>query len=119
MNQVRQCPTCPWRVSTVPDRDIPHGYRVEMHEALRNTIQEGLDSLRRCKTAMACHHSKIGEEFPCAGWIHNQLGPGNNIAVRLAVIAGQLPVPKVDGDQHERFEDTLPSRPKRRAKRKR
>jgi hypothetical protein len=63
--------------------------------------------------AMACHHSKPGAEFACAGWVHNQLGPGNNIAVRLAVMTGSLPVPVVDGDQHETFDDTLPERLRR------
>ena len=113
---VRQCLTCPWKVETVPDRDIPNGYSVELHEALSGTIQSGLTSLfRSCKTAMACHYAKHGEEFPCAGWLHNQLGIGNNIAVRLAVMHGQLPMPEVDGEQHERFEDTLPKKPKRAA----
>lgn len=108
---VRQCATCPWRVTTVPDRDIPNGYHADLHESLRDTIQTGLDSLfRSCRTAMACHYSKLGEEFVCAGWLHNQLGPGNNIGIRLAVAAGKLPVPTVDGDQHESFEDTLPKK---------
>jgi len=106
-----QCATCPWKVTTVPDRDIPNGYRVEMHEALSVTIRTGLDSLLRpSRTGMGCHYAKRGEEFVCAGWLHNQLGVGNNIAVRLAVISGKLPVPEVDGDQHERFEDTLPKK---------
>jgi len=111
---IRQCATCPWKVTTVPDRDIPNGYHVNLHESLRRTIRSGLDSLRSCGTAMACHYSKPGEEFACAGWLHNQLGVGNNIGVRLAMATGQLPVPKVDGDQHESFEDTLPK--KRRGK---
>ena len=108
---IRQCATCPWKVTTVPDRDIPNGYHVELHESLRDTIQTGLESLfRTCKTAMACHYSKPGEEFACAGWLHNQLGPGNNISVRIEVATGRMPVPEVDGDQHERFEDTLPKK---------
>jgi len=107
----RQCATCPWKVATVPDRDIPNGYCVEMHASLRDTIQTGLDSLLRSRrTAMACHYSKRGEEFVCAGWLHNQIGPGNNIGVRLAVATGELPVPEIDGDQHESFEDTLPKK---------
>lgn len=115
---IKQCKSCPWRVDCVPERDIPNGYRVELHESLRGTIQSGLDSLRSsCRRAMACHHSKIGEEFPCAGWLHNQLGPGNNIGVRLAIVLGRMPVPEVVGDQHETFEDTLP-KPQRRAKRR-
>ena len=108
---VRQCATCPWKVATVPDRDIPNGYSVELHESLRCTISSGLDSLfRTCRTAMACHYSKLGEEFACAGWLYNQLGTGNNIGVRLAVATGRMPVPEVEGEQHESFEATLPKK---------
>lgn len=114
---LRQCATCPWKVVTVPDRDIPNGYHVELHESLRGTIQSGLESLfRPCKTAMACHYSKPGDEFVCAGWLHNQLGVGNNISVRIAVATGKMPVPEVDGEQHACFDDTLPKPKKRRKK---
>ena len=110
MKTVNQCKTCPWKVSTVPERDIPNGYCVELHESLRDTIQSGLESLFCGEMAMSCHYSKPGEDFACAGWLHNQLGPGNNIAVRLAIATGQLPVPEVDGDQHETFDATLPKK---------
>ena len=110
----RQCATCPWKLTTVPDRDIPNGYNVTLHETLRGTIRTGLDSLRGCNRAMACHYSKPGEEFACAGWLYNQLGVGNNISVRLAVATGRMPIPEVDGEQHENFEDTLPKKRRRR-----
>ena len=107
LSRVKQCATCPWRVDCVPTRDIPN-YRPEMHAALTNTIQSGLDSLFcAARHVMACHYSKPGEEFPCAGWLSNQIGAGNNIGLRLAVMTGQMPIPEVDGDQHECFEDTL------------
>lgn len=114
---VRQCATCPWKVGTVPDRDIPNGYCVDLHKSLDRTIQTGLDALfRPSGVAMACHYAKIGEEFVCAGWLHNQLGVGNNIGVRLKVMSGQLPVPEVDGEQHDSFEDTLPKKKRSRSK---
>ena len=76
---------------------------------------QAIDSLfRSCRTAMACHYSKPGEEFVCAGWLHHQLGVGNNISVRLAVATRKLPVPEVDGEQHESFEATLPKKRRRR-----
>jgi hypothetical protein len=101
----------------MPDRDIPNGYCVELHESLRGTIQTGLKSLfQASRRVMACHYSKPGEEFACAGWLHNQIGVGNNIGVRLAVATGLLPVPVVEGPQHESFEDTLPKPKKRSAK---
>lgn len=124
---ITQCTTCPWKVGCVPERDIPN-YQLDLAKKLDRTIAASPeDSLRAALSgdglqSMACHYSKSGEEIPCAGWIHNQLGPGNNIAVRLRVMGGHLPIPKVDGDQHERYEDTLPCEPvatrKPRARRK-
>lgn len=109
MKPIKQCVTCPWRVDADVN-DIPN-YDRELHEGLDDTITKQGEELSGmlCPTMriMACHYSKPGEEFPCAGWLHNQLGPGNNIALRLRVAMGQIPPPEVDGDQHERFEDTL------------
>lgn len=60
---------------------------------------------------MACHASPVGGEFPCAGWLAHQLGPGNNIALRLAVHLGRIDGGVVlVGEQHQTFEDTLPAR---------
>lgn len=109
-----QCRSCPWRVDCEPDKDIPGGYCATMHRNLSNTIDTGPDSLRRAfsgvSRVMACHYSPVGDEFPCAGWLHNQIGVGNNIGVRMAVISERLPFPEIDGPQHQRFEDTLPKR---------
>lgn len=114
---VKQCKSCPWRVGCVPDKDIPNGYSVTLHKALAKTIQSGLGSLFADERhVMACHYSKPGEEFYCAGWLANQLGPGNNLGVRLAVLQGKMPAPEIDGPQHERFEDTLPKQGRKRRK---
>jgi hypothetical protein len=44
------------------------------------------------------------------GWLVNQLGTGNNIALRLDMSSCQnADKIKTIGEQHERFEDTLPS----------
>lgn len=110
MNTVRQCKTCPWRTSCDPEKDIPNGYSVELHKDLRGTIKEGMESLFGPRRVMACHYSEPGLEIPCAGWMHNQIGPGNNLGLRLAVSLGTMPVPEVDGDQHPTFEDTLPKK---------
>lgn len=102
-----QCKSCPWRVDCVPDRDIPN-YVPGMHVNLDKTIKSGIDTMfRKVRHVMACHYSKPGEEFPCAGWLHNQIGPGNNLGVRISVMAGKMPVPMVDGEQYETFEETL------------
>ena len=108
----RQCAKCPWKVSTNP-YDIPNGYCVKRHQALRNTIAEpgALRPLGGEMRMMACHESKPGKELPCVGWLAQQLGPGNNIALRLYVInKPELAQFTLVGRQHQRLEDTLPKR---------
>lgn len=55
---------------------------------------------------MACHESHAAH---CLGWLANQIGAGNNIPLRIRMMdcenAGAI---KLRGEQHERFEDTLP-----------
>ncbi len=58
---------------------------------------------------MACHESRPKKNVPCAGWLSNQLGQGNNLGLRLAVLAGRVSVDLVvEGDQHATLEETLP-----------
>jgi hypothetical protein len=103
-----QCAKCPWKVATNP-HEIPDGYCEVKHANLADTIaKEGEYNLGRPLRVMACHHSKEEMEH-CVGWVHNQLGIGNNIGLRLNMLncenIGDL---RIVGDQHERFEDTLP-----------
>lgn len=66
-DKVHQCKSCPWRVTCVPDKDIPN-YSPKLAAGLTNTIRSGLETLfERERHVMACHYSKPGEEFPCAG----------------------------------------------------
>jgi hypothetical protein len=107
----KQCKKCPWKKSTNP-RDIPDGYCEVRHAKLERTIARpgeisfgGGGGIR----VMACHETPPGAEKACVGWLVNQLGPGNNIALRLAVISGVVDADvQPVGRQHERFEDTLP-----------
>lgn len=107
---VKQCRSCPWRVDCDPLRDIPNGYSVDLHEGLRGTIATPcLASLSEpCSLGMACHYSEVGKEIPCAGWLAHQLGAGNNLSLRIQVMRGIMPLPKVVGEQHPDFEATLP-----------
>ena len=48
-------------------------------------------------------------QSPCDEFMANQLGPGNNIALRIAALTGRIDTDfKTVGKQHEFFEDTLP-----------
>lgn len=108
----RQCAKCPWKKGTDPNK-IPGGYSREKHRALKDTIADpgSMAGVRGSLRVMACHETPTGAEQPCVGWLANQLGPGNNIALRLKAMTGQIDTDfELVGEQHERFEDTLPKR---------
>ena len=109
LKRVRQCSKCPWKVSTDP-HEIPNGYSEDLHESLSCTIAEpGALNIHGAKW-MSCHEHPQGDEAHCIGWLVNQLGPGNNIALRIAMMSCENAKHiELDGDQHETFEDTLPS----------
>lgn len=103
----RQCKHCPWKVGTDP-REIPGGYSEEMHRRLTITISDGAGSFGN-NHVMACHETVTSKELHCVGWLVNQLGPGNNLGLRLKVMTGQIDANvEAVGPQHERLEDTFP-----------
>ncbi len=107
LKRVRQCAKCPWKVSTDP-HDIPDGYSEELHRGLSCTIADP-GSFRNSGHVMACHEHASDEQVHCVGWLANQLGPGNNIGLRLQSLSCEnIGAIRLDGPQHERFEDTLP-----------
>lgn len=108
-----QCKACPWKTSTVPDRDIPGGYSEEHHRGLARTIAEPGRISFGTQHRMACHESAPGEDLECVGWVLHQLGPGNNIGLRLLATDGRYSGFRAVGEQHARFEDTLPKRRRR------
>lgn len=103
-----QCSKCPWKVTTDP-HEIPNGYDVERHRALASTIAKPIDlsSLASGELRMmACHET---HDAPCVGWMAHQLGPGNNIALRVRAATGRLDTDiELVGDQHPNLEATLP-----------
>lgn len=105
----RQCAKCPWKVGTDP-HEIPNGYCETKHRGLKETIAEpGALTVGGLKI-MACHETGgRGKDLPCVGWLVHQLGPGNNLGLRLAATYGRVDTNvETVGPQHERFEDTLP-----------
>lgn len=106
----KQCKACPWKKNVVPIKDIPNAYCELKHARLANTIATPGD-LTGLNTntlhIMACHEHDSDEGVPCVGWLYNQLGPGNNIVLRVLAIEGKFAKIKVVGKQHETFEDTL------------
>ena len=105
-----QCAKCPWKVRTNAHA-IPDGYSVEKHQDLEKTIatHAQLDFFNGKLNIMACHESRPGHETPCVGWLVNQLGPGNNIALRIAVMDKRINADvETVGEQCKNFRETLP-----------
>jgi hypothetical protein len=106
LKRTTQCAKCPWRKDVNP-RDIPNGYCEIKHRALESTIaHDPLSSIFSPTHAMACHET---HDAHCIGWLVNQIGPGNNIGLRMRMSSCQnARMIRTIGDQHEQFEDTLP-----------
>ena len=110
MPKGKQCKKCPWRVDVDP-RDIPNGYCEKAHAALESSAiaEPGAVPAGDTLRMMACHDTPVGDEKACVGWLAHQLGPGNNIGLRLRVVHDrELGNFETVGEQHETFEDTLP-----------
>lgn len=106
LKRVTQCAKCPWKKSANP-HDIPN-YSTKKHKSLASTIAgpPDLSQLTGKLNVMVCHETA---DAHCIGWLDQQLGPGNNIALRLQMLscenAGKI---RTIGPQHDTFEDTLP-----------
>lgn len=109
LKRTAQCAKCPWLVDVDP-HDIPNGYCETKHAALKSTIAKpgDLNALAGGSlVAMACHET---DEAHCIGWLSNQLGPGNNIALRIRMMSCENARKiRLRGEQHETFEATLPN----------
>lgn len=109
LKRTKQCAKCPWRKDVDP-HDIPNGYSEEKHRALDDTIARPETALASVLSGgiriMACHET---HDAHCIGWLVNQLGDGNNIALRISMRnCENLNRIKTVGEQHETFEETLP-----------
>ena len=104
--RVKQCAKCPFKVSTDP-YDIPNGYCEVKHADLDKTIARDINF--GAMNVMACHHSEGDDQMYCVGWLNQQLGVGNNIGLRMRMVSCEnIEELKTYGQQHQRFEDTLP-----------
>lgn len=108
LKRTAQCVKCPWRVDVDP-HEIPDGYSEDKHRALACTIAKPGDLAALfygAVHAMACHET---DDAHCIGWLCNQLGPGNNIGLRIQMMSCENgKAIRLRGEQHESLEDTLP-----------
>ncbi len=105
LKRTRQCKKCPWRKGVDP-HDIPNGYSEDKHRALCVTIARPGELNLGSLNVMACHET---HDAHCIGWLMNQLGPGDNIGLRIQMMSCENARGiRLRGEQHPTFEDTLP-----------
>jgi hypothetical protein len=106
LKRTAQCAKCPWLVGVDP-HEIPNGYSESKHRALESTIAHPeRDGSFGPASVMACHET---HDAHCIGWLVNQIGPGNNIGLRLRMTRCENAAAiRLRGEQHQTFEDTLP-----------
>jgi hypothetical protein len=112
LKRTQQCEKCPWKVTTDPN-EIPRGYDPAKHANLKGTIAQGGAVEQVCEylnqkpiRIMACHEE---HDAHCIGWLMHQLGRGNNLRLRILMSdCTNLGDVKLDGEQHQEFENTLP-----------
>ncbi len=107
----RQCKACPWRKTTVPEEDIPGGYSAQRHRDLIACQADGFKGFGQPQRAMACHEFPPGAEQACVGWVINQIGPGNNIGLRMRALRGDYAGWEIDGEQYETVQEMCDSAP--------
>lgn len=107
LKRTKQCAKCPWRKDVDPN-DIPNGYCEVKHANLKDTIAipGDISMVGQPMRVMACHET---HDAHCIGWLEYQLGPGNNIPMRIDIRGCEnYDKVKLVGEQHQTFEDTLP-----------
>lgn len=65
----KPCPTCPWRKSsTTGGSDIPN-FSIELMRNLADTVPPQGSDVPWPRKVFACHNSKQGGEYACAGYV--------------------------------------------------
>jgi hypothetical protein len=80
----KQCKNCPWKESVNP-ADIPNGFDYKSHKKLIESQPKEFEITDKL-SVMACHNSNDNDQMFCVGYLHNQLGVGNNISLRLKML---------------------------------
>jgi hypothetical protein len=84
-HQVKPCSDCPWR------KDVPAGnFPPERFVALAHTAYD------MSMAQFACHKSREGREFACAGFL--LAGAAHNLGVRLGLRAGMVDLAAVSSE---------------------
>lgn len=86
LKRTKQCANCPWKKSTKhEDIDRREGFDVEYYKSVRDDFvsRPGFIGMSQDHDNMGCHKHPDEDDVPCIGWLAHEVGPGNNIGLRL------------------------------------
>lgn len=105
----KPCASCPWRRDALA-ADIPN-FDLSLAEKLSATCPDSRGMGPNFGASVfACHQSKIGEEFACAGWLATvgNRHPGVRLAVSMNRLDAAALKPGADWPAlHENYEQVL------------
>lgn len=81
----KPCPSCPWIKANPPTGELIPNFDIGMMRNLANTVPPKGSEEGGFFNLMACHKSKEGEEFACAGYMATVGLRFNNMARYFAL----------------------------------
>lgn len=102
----KPCPTCPWRkASATGGGEIPN-FSIELMRQLANTVAPQGSDISWPRRVFACHSSKEGREYACAGYVAQE-GATNVNLMMLGIDVHQIKENCSGIDLYENFHEML------------
>ena len=84
----KPCPTCPWRKSSAKGGGEIPNFSIELMRNLANTAAPHGSDVTWPRNVFACHSSKQGSEYACAGYVAQE--GGTNVNLMLGIDVDQI-----------------------------
>lgn len=102
----KPCPTCPWRKSSATGGGEIPNFSIELMRKLANTIAPQGSDITWPRKIFACHSSKTGREYACAGYVAQE-GARNVNLMLLGIDVDQIKENCAGIDLYENFHQML------------
>lgn len=102
----KPCPTCPWRKSSAKGGGEIPNFSIELMRQLANTVAPQGSDVTWPRKVFACHSSKEGREYACAGYVAQE-GATNVNLMMLGIDVDQIKSNCSGIDLYENFHEML------------
>lgn len=102
----KPCPTCPWRKSSATGGGEIPNFSIELMRKLANTVPPQGSDISWPRRIFACHSSKEGREYACAGYVAQE-GATNVNLMMLGIDVDKIKENCAGIDLYENFHQML------------